>query len=103
MAKESICLGGRVSATFTQIVEGACLRLGVDDERIWIGGNLKAYSVNSAYGILLNLSTNRAPPETTDIFKNFSCNVPKKVLAFSWLMVLDLLPTRTNLLIRGVL
>lgn len=76
-----------------------------EDEWFWKEGNLGVYSVKSAYQLisssnsLLTYGTIANP-----LFRNlWKCNVPSKVIALSWRIILNRLQIRENLLKRGVI
>jgi hypothetical protein len=78
----------------------------VEDDWSWLPGEGGLFSVHSVYCILGNVFT----PEV--VFSEFELSVfrkmwkspaPPKVLAFSWKLLRNRIPTKLNLLIRGVL
>jgi hypothetical protein len=78
----------------------------VEDDWSWLPGEGGLFSVHSVYCILGNVFT----PEV--VFSEFELSVfrkmwkspaPSKVLAFSWKLLRNRIPTKLNLLIRGVL
>lgn len=72
---------------------------------VWMAANSKVFLVKSAYDLLLTQSqTITSNSDLGQVFKNlWSCSTPRKVLAFSWQLVLDRLPTRSNLFRRSVI
>lgn len=90
---------------FIATMEGAYIRRELDDEWLWKIGISKAYSVNSAYDFLVSQSLMvNQPIELSFLFNNFwSGCVLSKVLAFSWQLLQDRIPTRLNLFRRNVL
>lgn len=90
---------------FSDTMLGAYIRRDVEDARVWKIGDSKAYSVKLTYDFLFSNSLSSVIDSgTSDFFKKFwvSC-VSSKVLAFSWRLMLDRLPTRINLPQRHVL
>lgn len=90
---------------FSATMDGAYLCRDKDDVWIWLVGNSNFFTVKATYDLLLSLSLSHNPVSgMSGIFKNFwiSC-VPSKVLAFSWQLLLDRLPSRVNLFIRQVI
>lgn len=77
----------------------------MEDEWVWIVKGAKVYSVSSGYELLMDQASPASDNSgLSHIFRNFwQCIVPRKVLALSWQVLLDRLPTRINLLVRGVL
>lgn len=77
-----------------------------DDRWIWFVDDSKNYTSNSAYKLLLSSCAPSEPVLGLDnhIFKHFwKSKAPTKVLAFSWQVLLNRLPTKTNLFTRNVL
>lgn len=84
---------------------GVVISRDLEDEWVWKIGNLKVYSVRSAYDFLLeNSPIFLSFPRDFVLFKKFWKNcVPRKVLTFSWQLILDRLPTCLNLHHRHVI
>lgn len=77
----------------------------MEDVWVWKADNSKVYSVKSAYSLLL--SHHLFPSDfsgLSPLFRNFWVSyAPRKVLTFSWQLILDHVPTRSNLLQRKVI
>ncbi|WJX94410.1 hypothetical protein P8452_75829 [Trifolium repens] len=71
----------------------------------WKPGLLGLFSVRSYYSILINSQPTEAIETTTltALKKLWKIDVPSKVLAFGWRLLLDRLPTRLALNHRGIL
>lgn len=88
---------------FTANMAGDYLCRETIDEWRWIIGNSKSYSVTSACDFLVSqVMPVELSPRLSDLLHNFwRSNVPNKVLAFSWQLLRDRLPTRFNLFKRN--
>jgi hypothetical protein len=71
----------------------------------WKPGLMGLFSVRSYYSILINSQPTEALEATTltALKKLWKIDVPSKVLAFGWRLLLDRLPTRSALNHRGIL
>lgn len=90
----------------TNLLHPIILSRSIDDEWIWIVCDSDSFSSNSAYK-LLQLKCSCSEPVLgvgNNFFKYFwNCKAPTKILAFPWQVILDRLPTKSNLALRNVL
>ncbi|CAJ2675195.1 unnamed protein product [Trifolium pratense] len=73
---------------------------------VWKPGEGGSFSVRSAYLVLeeeLSVQVNCDVQETRTLHQLWSSPAPSKVIAFSWKLLLNSIPTRQNLAHRGVL
>ncbi|GKV45171.1 hypothetical protein SLEP1_g52281 [Rubroshorea leprosula] len=83
-----------------RMIENVTITPGQPDKWEWIHSNDGQYSTKTAY---LELVKQRREPEEAEIFKRiWSKMLPSKVAAFNWKVMLDRIPTKTNLLKRGI-
>jgi hypothetical protein len=97
--KEELIVGLRVALPSLVLSD-------VEDDWSWLPGEMGMFSVHSVYftlGLVL-------PPVVVfsefelEVFSNmWKSPAPSKVLAFSWKLLRNRIPTKSNLLIRGVL
>jgi len=87
------------------LLEGATLRE-EDDKWLWLPEEGGAFLVRSSYRVLeeiLLLEGGLNPLEEGVFTKLWKSPAPSKVIAFSWMLLLDHIPTRSNLAFRRVL
>ena len=73
-----------------------------EDRWLWTEGE-SSFLVASAYRFI-TFEISDSPTMVNFPFRSFcNCDVPSKVLAFSWRLILDMLPTRVALVRKGVL
>jgi hypothetical protein len=85
-------------------LEGTVMGVGADSW-VWKPDREGGFSVNSCYKLLLNLFYGEVPLNEVEkvIFREiWRSKAPAKVLAFSWTMLLDRIPTKINLAKRRI-
>ncbi|GKV09632.1 hypothetical protein SLEP1_g21103 [Rubroshorea leprosula] len=88
-------------ADLERMIEGVKVNPGWPDKWEWIHDKEGHYSTKSAYHIL---ASDQSGPCGHSIFKRvWNPSLPTKVSAFNWQLVLDRIPTKVNLLKRGVI
>jgi hypothetical protein len=78
----------------------------VEDSWCWLPDPDNGFSVNSSYKLLSEelLTNNEVDDDLERVLENiWSSSAPLKVIAFSWQLLYDRIPTRNNLEIRGIL
>ncbi|GKU89448.1 hypothetical protein SLEP1_g3583 [Rubroshorea leprosula] len=84
-----------------RMIEGTKITQGRPDKWEWIHDKERQYSSKSAYHIL---ATDQSGPNGSTIFKRtWNTTLPTKVSAFNWQLMLDRIPTKVNLLKRGII
>ncbi|GKV27665.1 hypothetical protein SLEP1_g36804 [Rubroshorea leprosula] len=84
-----------------RMIEGVKVIQGQPDKWEWIHDKEGHYSTKSAYHIL---ATDQSRPCGPTIFKRvWNPSLPTKVSAFNWQLMLDRIPTKVNLLKRGII
>ncbi|GKV11786.1 hypothetical protein SLEP1_g23006 [Rubroshorea leprosula] len=83
------------------MIEKVRISPGSADNWEWIHSPDGEYSTATAYALLTN---QRREEEEAEIYKRiWNPNIPSKVAAFNWKVLLDRIPTKLNLLKRGVI
>jgi len=72
----------------------------ISDRWVWLQDPPAGYTDRGAYDLLTTQETPMVEPATELVWHN---QVPLKVSVFAWRLVLDRLPTKSNLVARGVL
>ncbi|GLT95879.1 hypothetical protein SLE2022_135360 [Rubroshorea leprosula] len=81
------------------VIEGQQPTYGKQDEWSWKMGKTGHYTVKTTYEIL----SNREEDVVVNHKKMWKSSIPSKVSVFSWQLLQDKLPTKDNLVKRGVL
>jgi hypothetical protein len=87
-----------------EIVERVVFTL-EDDSWIWLPDDEGIFSVKSSYKLLAEklLAEDVMESDKLEVFDSiWSSPAPSKVIAFSWQLLYDRIPTRSNLLSRGI-
>ena len=104
MEEAFVCLGTGSPNEFL-VVASRPFQVGREDVWSWAYSSDGRYSVKSAYSLLINgLSATGGPQGDTlravrRVWKSWA---PSKVVVFSWQLILDKIPSRLNLVRRGV-
>ncbi|GKV04742.1 hypothetical protein SLEP1_g16855 [Rubroshorea leprosula] len=84
-----------------RMIEGVKITQGWPDKWEWIHDKEGQYSTKSAYHLL---ATDQSGPNRSTIFKRtWNTSLPTKVSAFNWQLMLDRIPTKVNLVKRGII
>ncbi|GKV47542.1 hypothetical protein SLEP1_g54439 [Rubroshorea leprosula] len=84
-----------------RMIEGIKITQGCLDKWEWIHDKEGHYSTKTAYHLL---ATDQSGPSGSTIFKRiWNPILPTKVSAFNWQLMLDRIPTKVNLLRRGII
>ncbi|GKV26106.1 hypothetical protein SLEP1_g35459 [Rubroshorea leprosula] len=83
----------------SNLIEKVKIQPGITDKWEWVHNRDGKYSSSSAYSLLSNTQQNPNEKLFRRIWNN---NIPSKIAAFNWRVVLDKIPTKRNLLIRGI-
>ena len=84
-----------------QLLNGVVLQFDLSDRWLWDSDSDAGYTVRSAYQ-QLTTHAEAEPPEVTTGDLIWHKKVPLKVSIFAWRLLRDRLPTKNNLLRRGV-
>jgi hypothetical protein len=87
-----------------EILEGVVLSMEEDCWK-WSPGENGEFSVNSAYNFLAKelRDEGELEGELVRVFDHlWDSSAPSKVIAFSWQLIYDRIPSRSNLLLRGI-
>ncbi|GKU94321.1 hypothetical protein SLEP1_g7835 [Rubroshorea leprosula] len=88
-------------ADLERMIEGVKITQGWPDKWEWIHEKEGQYSSKSAYHLL---RTDQRGHNGSSIFKRtWNTILPSKVSAFNWQLLLDRIPTKVNLLKRGII
>lgn len=89
---------------FSDTMTSAYICKDLEDKWVWKIGTSMEFTVKGTCDYLLaNSPLFSFSQDESNLFRNFwSCCAPSKVLAFSWKLLLDRLPTYMNLLQRNV-
>ncbi|GKV23015.1 hypothetical protein SLEP1_g32805 [Rubroshorea leprosula] len=82
------------------LIEGVKISPGRPDEWEWIHSKDSRYSTKTAYSLLTKVS--RCPNQEKVFRRIWNPNLPNKISAFNWQLLLNRLPTKSNLLKRGL-
>ncbi|GKV07784.1 hypothetical protein SLEP1_g19505 [Rubroshorea leprosula] len=80
-------------------IEGVKIAPGRPDEWEWIHSKDSRYSTKTAYSLLTKVP--RCPTQERVFKRVWNPNLPTKISAFNWQLLLNRLPTKSNLLKRG--
>jgi hypothetical protein len=87
-------------AECTDLLLDVSLYPNVLDRWVWLPDPSKGYTVRGAYDLL----TSQAPSDVVSVVDLvWHHQVPLKVSVFAWRLINDRLPTKSNLLTRGIL
>jgi len=92
---ETVGVGGRDVRGFD-----VSLHVNVSDQWLWIPDLAEGYSVRGAYYVLTSKDLPRVDSTVEMIWHR---QVPLKVSVFAWRLLRDRLPTKSNLIHRGVI
>src|ERR1044072_5065033 len=87
-------------AHMTQWLSLCPLKQGVHDEWIWSCCKEGCYTVKSAYALLIGEDV---APNNEMYAALWECNIPSNIAGFGWRLLVDRLPTRSNLRRRAIL
>ncbi|GKV09172.1 hypothetical protein SLEP1_g20714 [Rubroshorea leprosula] len=99
LEKEAVRKGRRGSKGSCTVIEGVKIALGQPDEWEWIHSKDSRYSTKTAYSLLTKVP--RCPTQEKVFKRVWNPNLPTKISAFNWKLLLNRLPTKSNLLKRG--
>jgi hypothetical protein len=105
LEKKTLCLGGGVCYLLLEVLDTASFSNDVDSWR-WLLSPDGCFSVISAYYSLskeLVVGSNLQVFEAKIFGDIWHSPVPSKVIAFSWQLLHDRVPTKDNIFLRGIL
>ncbi|GKV15235.1 hypothetical protein SLEP1_g26034 [Rubroshorea leprosula] len=83
----------------SKMIEEMKILPGITDKWEWVHKRDGKYSSSSAYSLLSNTQQNPNEKFFKRIWNN---NIPSKIATFNWRVVLDKIPTKKNLLKKGI-
>ncbi|GKV11938.1 hypothetical protein SLEP1_g23150 [Rubroshorea leprosula] len=83
----------------SKMIEEVKMQPGITDKWEWVHKRDGKYSSSSAYSLLLNA---QQTPNEKCFKRIWNHSIPSKIAAFNWRVVLDKIPTKKNLLKKGI-
>lgn len=105
MKERNVRLGLQLLEDFNSTLQHVSLVREKQDDWVWMDDSSGCFTTKSGYDLIVRKESLSLvhPNSSSAIFMVlWKCKVPSKVLAFSWQVFLDRIPTKVNLLKRGV-